>query len=362
MRILLLSHTYNPWTKHYARFFRDRGDDPLVVSFTAGGIDDIAVEFIGVDPWDKYANKYIYFTRVPRLRKIIKRFAPELIYAPFVASNGLSAVLAWNGPIVTSARGGDVLDQIGRTGLRKVLREMLVKFVCKRCVMVHSVSREIEEELIRLGVPKSKLFMIPVGVDSLKFRPAPDMPRATAIRLICTRKHEPIYDNITIVEALAMLKAARRRFHCTFASEGISLDALKKRANSLGLDDCLSYTGEVPHERMPSLLREADIYISASLSDGTSSALLEALASGLFPVVSRIAANVPWIEHGRTGLFFEPRQAVQLAEALARAIDDHELRRAAFELNRRRVEVDGDMSGNMARLAEVLERVASGQV
>jgi len=285
-----------------------------------------------------------------------------VIYAPFVASNGLSAVLAWNGPIVTSARGGDVLDQVGRKGIRRMLREMLVRFVCRRCIMVHAVSTELQDELVRLGVPRSKLFCIPVGVDVRVFRPAADMPRPQATRLICTRRHEPIYDNITIVEALAMLKAAGRRFHCTFASEGISLEALKERASSLGLDDCLSFPGEVPHDRVPGLLREADIYITASLSDGTSSALLEALAGGLFPVVSRIAANLPWIEHGRTGLFFEPRQAAQLAEALARAIDDPELRRTAFELNRRRMEVEGDMSGNMARLAGVLEHVASGQV
>ena len=359
MRILLLSHTLNPWTKHYARFFRDRGDDLLVVSFTAHEIGDIGFQFIGVDPWDKYGNKHIYFTRVPRLRRIIKRFAPEVIYAPFVASNGLSAVLAWNGPIVTSARGGDVLEQIGRTGLRKVLRETLVKFVCKRCAAVQSVSQEIEDELIRLGVPRSKLFQIPVGVDSRKFCPAADMPRATAGRFICVRRHEPIYDNVTVVEALARLKAAGRQFRCVFASDGTMLNALKERARSLGLWDWLTFTGELPHDQVPELFRQQDIYISASLSDGTSSALLEGMASGLLPVVTRIPANLPWIEHGRTGLLFEPRSVEQLTEMLVRAMDDAELRRAGFARNRRRVEQDGDMFTNMAKLAAVLESVAA---
>ena len=296
---------------------------------------------------------------MPRLRRVIKGFAPDVIYAPFVASNGLSAVLAWNGPIVTSARGGDVLEQIGRTGLRKVLREALVKFVCKRCVMVQSVSRQIEDELIRLGVPRSKLFQIPVGVDSRRFCPAPDMPRATATRLICARKHEPIYDNITVVEALARLKATGRQFRCVIASDGIMLNALKERARSLGLGDWLTFTGELPHDQVPELFRQQDIYISASLSDGTSSALLEGMASGLLPVVTRIPANVPWIEHGRTGLLFEPGRADQLAEMLARAMDDADLRRFAFAENRRRIETDGDMSNNMVRLAEILERVAA---
>ncbi|HSW45144.1 MAG TPA: glycosyltransferase [Phycisphaerae bacterium] len=357
MRILLLSHTYSPWTRHYARFFHARGDDLLVVSFSKGTIGDIPIEFIGVDPWNKYANKHIYFTRVPRLRRIIQRFKPDIIYAPFVASNGLSAVLAWNGPIVTSARGGDVLDQIGRKGLRRKIREALVRFVCKRCAMVHSVSRELEDELIRLGVPESKLFLIPVGVDTARFHPAPDMPRCPATHILCSRKHEPIYDNITLVEALARLKADGREFRCTFASEGVLLESLKQRVHELGLDDRTTYTGELPHDQVPELYRHADIYVSASLSDGTSSALLEALATGLFPIVSRIPANTPWIEHERTGLLFEPHSVDQLTRLLERAMDDADLRRNAFTLNRRHVEQDGDMARNMDHLARMLEQV-----
>jgi len=358
MRLILLSHTYSPWTKHYARYFHARGDDLLVVSFSKGVIDDVPVEFIGVDPWNKYANKHIYLSRIPRLRRIIRRFRPDLIYAPYVVSNGLSAVLAWDGPIVTSARGGDVLEQVGRGGFRRKLREALIRFVCKRCVLVHSVSQELENELIRLGIERSKLLQIPVGVDTARFHPAADMPRTPAVRLLCTRKHEPIYDNVSIVEALARLKSAGREFRCTFASEGILLDALKQRAGELGLDEWMSYTGELPHDQVPELYRQADIYISASLSDGTSSALLEALASGLFPVVSRIPANTPWIEHGRSGLLFEPRNVDQLTEMLGRVMDDDGLRRSAIIENRGRVERDGDMAANMARLAARLEAAA----
>ena len=359
MRILLLSHSTNPWTPHYARYFVARGDQILVVSYTPNPIEGVEMEFIGVDPWDKYANKHIYLTRVPRLRGIIKRFKPDVVYAPFITSNGLSAVLAWKGPIVTAGRGGDVLEQEGRTGWRRRLREKLIQFVCRRCVIVHSVSKEIDDELLRLGVPSSKLVQIPVGVDSAKFQPDPAMPRSPATRLICTRKHEPIYDNITVIEALVRLKAAGHDFTCIMASEGTLLDMHKAKVQRVGLSDRVTFTGELPHEQLPALLRQADIYISASLSDGTSSALLEAMAAGLTPVVSRIPANLPWIEHGRTGLLFEPQRADILADQLIKAMGDAELRRNAFQENRRRIEDGGDQRRNMQRLAEVLDRVAA---
>jgi glycosyltransferase involved in cell wall biosynthesis len=70
------------------------------------------------------------------------------------------------------------------------------------------------------------------------------------------------------------------------------------------------------HGDLPGFLRAADVYVSASSSDGTSSSLLEAMASGLYPVVSDITANRPWVEHGKNGLLFAVGDAASLAEAL----------------------------------------------
>jgi len=360
MRLLMVAHTDAPWTPHYSRYFVGRGDRVLVVTFAPGRIEGVETEFVGIEPFDFRRNKRVYLTRVPRVRRIIRSFAPDLVYAPYLASNGLTAVLAWKGPIIVAARGGDVLEQAGRTGLRRRLREALVRFVCGRAVLVHTVAQELDDELIRLGVPAWKLVQIPVGVDVRKFTPGADLPRPTATRLVCVRKHEPIYDNATVLNALARLKAAGRDFRCTMAGAGTLLEKHKEQAGALGLLDRVTFTGNLGHDRLPGLLQEADIYISASLSDGTASSLLEALATGLTPVVSRIRANTPWITHGRTGLLFEPGNAASLAEALETAMNDVELRRRAFVENPARVARDADMHKNMERLAGVFEKVAAG--
>jgi glycosyltransferase involved in cell wall biosynthesis len=88
---------------------------------------------------------------------------------------------------------------------------------------------------------------------------------------------------------------------------------------------------------------------------------LEAMATGLFPVVSRIKANEPWIEDGRTGLLFEPGSGERLAEALGRALDSPELRQGASAVNRPRVERDAGMKSNMDRLAGHFERLIAGR-
>jgi L-malate glycosyltransferase len=362
MRILMLGHSDSPWVPHYSRFFSQRGDDVLVVSFAPNPIEGIEVAFVGAEPFDFTKNKHTFITRVPKVRRIIRRFQPNLVHASYLASNGLTAVLAWReGPIVVSAVGSDVLAQPSRDGLRRWAREARIKFVGRRATAIHTVSQELHDRLIGLGIPASKLFQISVGADVEAFRPSPEIPRPQCTRLICTRKHNPVYDNATILDALAKLKKAGRNFHCLFLGDGTLHQDLKDQAEKNDLSDCVTFSGNLPHEQIPGMLQKADIYVSASLSDGTSVSLLEAMLTGLVPVVSRIAANKPWIDQGRTGLMFDPGCPDSLGEALAIAMDDRQLQKQAYEENPKRVRRDGNMQKNMDRTAEIFEQIAAGR-
>jgi L-malate glycosyltransferase len=359
MRIALVAHSDAPWTPHYTRYCLSRGDTILLVSFAPRGIEGVEMEYVGPKEYDPTRHKHLFLTRVPRVRRILRRFRPDLVYAPYLASNGLTAVLASVRPVVVGARGSDVLfDET--SSLPRYLHEARARFVCSRAAVVHTVSRGIDDELVRLGVHASRLVCIPVGVNASTFHPSADMPRPDAKRFICTRKHEVEYDIPTILHALARLRAAGREFRATFAAGGTKLETHKSQAQAAGLEPWVTFTGDLVHERIPALLREADVYISASHTDGTSSSLLEGMATGLLPVVSDIDANQPWIEHGRTGLLFPVGRPDALAKTLERAQDDPELRRRAFQENPRRVASEADMQRNMDRLAAVFDQVAEG--
>jgi hypothetical protein len=56
MRIMMVAHSDAPWTPHYARFLKQRGDTLLLVSYAPyelDGADGIDMEFIGIEPFDK---------------------------------------------------------------------------------------------------------------------------------------------------------------------------------------------------------------------------------------------------------------------------------------------------------------------
>lgn len=352
----MVSHTTLPWTADYASHFRTSGDDVLVLSFSPGEIPGVPVEFVGTLPYNKYANKHQFITRIPRIQRITRDFSPDVVFATYLVSNGLTAALSWAGPLVVDAVGGDVRNPYRPGDPRGVARRFVLRCICDRATAVHSWSSELSDQLTKLGVPRAKIAEWPMGVDVDAFYPA-EHPAASN-QFVCTRKHEPIYDNRTIVTALALLHADHASFRCTFVGGGHLQDDHQAHTRLAGLGEVVRFTGVVPKPAIANLLRDAGTYISASLADGTSSSLLEAMSCGLLPVVSRIPANLPWIEHGRNGLLFEPGQPDDLAQALRRAITDSELRERAGAENRLRIMRDGNLATNLSRMSVLLRAAA----
>ena len=131
----------------------------------------------------------------------------------------------------------------------------------------------------------------------------------------------------------------------------------KSQAEAGGIREHVEFTGHVSHEELPGLLRKADIYVSSSLFDGTSSSLLEAMATGLLPIVSRIDANTACLQEGRHSLMFAPGSSTELVTAIQRGMDDDTLRQRAFVENRQFVEREGNLSHNMKRLKALCHSV-----
>ncbi len=232
---------------------------------------------------------------------------------------------------------------------------MIIKYICQRAQVVHAVSIKLAETLRRLGVAEQKLHVFPTGVDCTRFK-IRELRRSSDVpRIICTRKHEPVYDIPTIIQALVELKKTGLKFTCTFVGGGHLRDHHEMMAKAGGLEDCVAFLNPVPHEQIPQLLQDADIYVSAAWRDGTSSSLLEAMVMGLVPVVSRIEANVAWITEGANGLMFAPGSVTELCESLKKAIHGKLNSEQLVKTNVRIVHEQADMQTNMQRLEHLLK-------
>jgi glycosyltransferase involved in cell wall biosynthesis len=114
---------------------------------------------------------------------------------------------------------------------------------------------------------------------------------------------------------------------------GPLLDPLQNLARHLDLADRVSFPGYFQPAMVAAHLRAADVYVSASKSDGASSSLFEAMACGAFPVVSDIPANRDWIESGVNGYLVPPDDVERFANAICQALASPDFRHKAVIMN-----------------------------
>jgi glycosyltransferase involved in cell wall biosynthesis len=122
------------------------------------------------------------------------------------------------------------------------------------------------------------------------------------------------------------------------AGDGDMLEPWKALARELGLERRVRFLGNVPYERIPLLIRAADVFVLNSEYEGLSHTLLEVAALGLPIVCTDVCGNPEVVEHGRSGLLVPPRDPKALRVAIARLLDDPRLGRELAEEAARRME------------------------
>ena len=92
--------------------------------------------------------------------------------------------------------------------------------------------------------------------------------------------------------------------HLTILGDGLCRPELEALSRRLGQERRIAFTGAVGD--VTPYLKEADVYVSTSVSEGMSNALLEAMSSGVMPVVSRVSGADDLVEEGVSGFLFTP--------------------------------------------------------
>ena len=156
-----------------------------------------------------------------------------------------------------------------------------------------------------------------------------------------------ISDLDTLISAARLLHDKNAPFHYVLAGDGELMTQLAESVKVNGLQGVVSFLGRINSDQMPTLLHEAAIYITTSLSDGSSLALLEAMACGAFPIATDIPANSEWIEHGKNGFLFCPGSPTELASSIQKAWVNLDLRNEAAKINWDIIQERGNYQENM---------------
>ena len=197
-----------------------------------------------------------------------------------------------------------------------------------------------------------KLETVPMGVDAARFKPSPHTGdgRQEPLRIVTVGRLAGVKGQAVMLDAMAELERRGVAAHLTIAGDGPERGQLERRTSKLGLGDRVEFAGPVGHDRVTDLYAAADVFCSASFAEGLPTVLLEAMATGLPTVATRIMGTPELVEHEVTGLLVPPARADALADALERLASRPDERRAMGEAGRRKVVDERDPRRSGERL------------
>lgn len=137
-----------------------------------------------------------------------------------------------------------------------------------------------------------------------------------------------------LIRALSRIK--NKNIICFIAGSGPLLNDLQDLVNSLGLQDRVFLLGR--REDISELLACTDIYVHPAKREGLSVALMEAMASGLPVVCSKIRGNTDLIDDGKGGYLCDVNDINAYANALTRLSDDPDLRHQMSVYNQNKIQ------------------------
>lgn len=181
-----------------------------------------------------------------------------------------------------------------------------------------------ESELHDLGALVGNVALVPNAIDARPFlqqrraRAAPGAP----LRLIHIGRLVKTKGVFDMLEGLALARGQGVAAHLVIAGDGPELPALRQAVRDLSLEEQVEFPGPVFGERKARLLGEADVLLFPTYhKEGLPYALLEGMAAGLVPVVTRVAAIPDVVTAGVHGLFVPEKDPKAIASALAALTD-----------------------------------------
>jgi glycosyltransferase involved in cell wall biosynthesis len=284
----------------------------------------------------------------------------HIIHAHWAIPTGLIGVCVGRllrKPIVLTIHGSDLRMALEKFGfLRKIFL-----YVCKHATHLNCVSNVQKKDLEQMGITSGKISVIPMGVDEIFLETGKDRKielNQRPFTILSNRNLLPIYNVSLLVRAIPMILQEEPGAKFIIAGDGSEKKNLEKEVENLNVNAFVQFLGRVPHQEMPRLLAQADVYVSTSPYDGTSVSLLEALASGAFPVVADIPSNREWIVDGDNGFLVPKENENMLAKRIVEVIRSQRLLGEACKKNQKIVQQRAYWMENIKKITELYQNSA----
>ncbi|MDP9053816.1 MAG: glycosyltransferase [Acidobacteriota bacterium] len=298
------------------------------------------------------------FLQAVKLIRYLRRNRIQMVHSYGTYPNIFTVPAAWLAGvpvIIASIRDrGDILSPWQRR---------LQKAVCRLadCVLVNAST--IRDTLIDQGYRGENIRVIPNGVmpsnrvscrERGELRAELGLPPGAPVVLVFSRLNRMKGVEYFLEAAVSVLKTFPE-VKLVIAGDGANRVELEQYAAQLGIAASVVFTGF--RTDLPDLLREADVSVLPSLSEGLSNSLLEAMSAGVPVIATNVGGNPEIVEDGTSGLLVPVRDANALAAAMIRMLADPELRRNLGTAGRRRIASEFSMERSLESVEHLYENL-----
>ncbi len=267
-----------------------------------------------------------------QLFRQLRQQAPDLVHTFLFHANVLGTVaarLAGIQRVVTSIRVAD--PRASRRWEGWLSR--YIKVIC-------CVSESVAEFAVQQGFPRDKVIVIPNGIDTANYRETssrepPNESQARHLKAAFVGRLDSQKGVDLLIEAWQTVLASLPDCHLLLIGTGPERDKLNNQIQQNRLVSRIQMLGW--REDIPQILRDCDLFVLPSRWEGMPNALLEAMASGLPVVASRVEGVVELLGPSADQQTVDPHSSTQLAHRIISLLRDQPLARQLGAANRQRV-------------------------
>ena len=368
MDIGILMSLNSPWAREIAEKLSSLGHDVHVFDFTRkkstasklrenSVFQDKDIELFNskiktIDTVESELTSELCFVDAgKKLKKLFKEYKMDVLLTLYGGGYASMAYFSGFHPYVVYVVGSDILTS---NFLRRTTNKIFLNSAS--LVFVNGKYLTTQTEKIVKKCPVKPLY---IGLDTSKFISIEK--NNEEVTVVNTRSFLPVYNNGYLIEAISHIPEEEMNFKVIFTSSGTELEKVKALTDKILSKETakkIKFLGGVSGQGILDNLNKSDIYVSLSRSDGASISLFEALASGLYPILSDIPQNREWVTPQESnGILVPLDNPKMLAEKLLEAVRNKEKRDSVKEYNRRIILERADIDKNMRILISNLEKL-----
>jgi sugar transferase (PEP-CTERM/EpsH1 system associated) len=332
----------------------------IVHRFETGGLENGVVNLINHMPRSAYRHMVVALTEVtdfrhrlqhgdvecialhkspghgaklyPRLWRLLRQHRPAIVHTRNLAALEMQPA-AWAARVpvrIHGEHGRDVDDLHGTSRHYQRVRRLYSPFVQRYVALSRDLGGYLQGPV---GIAPGRIEQIYNGVDAERFAPAPEgaVPIAGApfaapghwlvgtVGRMQTVKHQTLLAR-AFVRALELAPALRNFARLVMVGEG----PLRAECQAILDEAGAGALAWLPGERtdVPEVMRGLNGFVLPSLAEGISNTILEAMATALPVIATRVGGNAELVDDGRTGALVPPDDVDALAQALVRMATD----------------------------------------